>query len=62
MSNYPDGAANDPNAPWNRDNEKWTEWESSHVCHCVVCEKERYVNENGVCEECFEPEEIKDEE
>ena len=56
-NNYPDGSINDPNAPWN-DNQKFTEWEFSHVEICKWCEEDGEVDENQVCKKCFEPKEI----
>jgi hypothetical protein len=62
MSNYPDGAANDPNAPWN-DNREFTEWEryDNLKTVCIKCDEESFVNEHNICEKCFEPEEVEDE-
>lgn len=40
---YPAGAANDPNAPYNQDVER-----------CLKCEEEASCNDDGLCEECAE--------
>lgn len=59
-SNYAPGSEHDPNAPFNFDKTKWTEWEVSHNGCCCNCEKELPLDEDSLCEGCFEPEEIED--
>jgi len=61
MSNYPDGAANDPKAPYNQKDPKMTEWDECGYSVCEKCEEPHRVNEDGICEACFEPEEIDEE-
>lgn len=62
MSNYPAGAANDPNAPYNRREPKMTEFEKSTARYvCDKCSDFAYVDtETGNCAECFEPQEIEE--
>lgn len=52
MSNYPDGAANDPRAPWNQP--EMPEFEPSFEGECECCGMERCLNEDGECLQCFE--------
>ena len=61
-SNLPDGAANDPSAPYNQKDPKMTEFEKDSVGVCEKCEKNGDVDENSICEDCFEPEEIDEDE
>lgn len=64
MSNYPDGSENDPSAPWNQKDPKMTEWEQydDNKQPCDHCEKLEFLNSTMLCEECFEPKEIEDDE
>ncbi len=61
MSNYPDGAENDPDAPWNRKDPTMTEWTFKHTKYCELCGEFRELNEHNVCEKCFIPEEVEEE-
>lgn len=58
MSNYPMGAERDPSAPYNQPPQ--TEWEYS--CGSYTCrrckEPDVEVDEDDICENCFEPEDI----
>lgn len=61
LDNYPPGAANDPNAPWNQKDPEMTEWEMAGVGTCCCCESEDVeIDEEFTCEECFVAEEIED--
>lgn len=60
MSNYPDGLANDPRAPWNQKDPEMTEFEETSVGECEKCSKQGPLEDNWLCEGCFEPEEIED--
>ena len=53
MDNYPPGAANDPNAPWNeRDSDFWHEEKQN--AQCAYCDKEDVsVDKDNTCEKCF---------
>jgi len=53
MDNYPPGAANDPNAPYNeKDSDFWREEKNNGICQ--YCQKEDVgVDENETCENCF---------
>lgn len=63
MSNYPDGSANDPNAPWNQKDAEFTEWEEADIGECVCCGEDNVaIDEENTCEECFIPEEIEEDE
>jgi hypothetical protein len=57
-SNYPPGAANDPNAPWNRAEPKYKEWDSIDVGECELCAKVGDLNEQWQCKDCFDTEQI----
>lgn len=58
--NYPDGAANDPRAPYNQKEPKFTEWEGLGEEMCKECAEITECDENDICEKCFVPEEIED--
>lgn len=47
---YPAGAANDPNAPYNQDAD-----------YCSKCEEEASINDDGLCEVCAEKKEKENE-
>ena len=58
--NLPDDVReDDPRAPWNQPDAEFTEWEEHEDGTCNWCDKEGVpVDEEGICEECFELEEI----
>ena len=61
MQNYPDGIANDPNAPWNQKDPVFTEYDSTNEkFECEHCSELHFVDgESGLCSTCWEPKEIK---
>lgn len=56
--NYPPGAANDKNAPWNRPAPKYKEWEPELIGECELCSKQGDINKDWVCENCFDTEQM----
>lgn len=58
MINYPDTARiNDKDAPWNLKESDYTVWQKSFIGACEACQAEEIeVNEDFICEQCFEPE------
>lgn len=61
IDNYPPGAANDPRAPWNQQ-PKLTQWKHDCDDFCDECDsvEPKPLNDDGVCESCFEAEEIEE--
>jgi len=55
-SPYPPG--NNSKAPWLDDDSKLTQWQGDEINDCRRCHCEAMVDENGICEACFEPEEL----
>lgn len=51
MSNYPDGAENDPDAPWNR--KETPEFIDCDENDCIQCNRYVFINEDGYCEKCY---------
>ncbi len=62
MSNYPMGSENDPNAPWNKKEPNMTEWEQGPIEKepCDRCDVFSFLNEDNICESCFEPQEVEE--
>jgi hypothetical protein len=62
MSNYPMGSENDPNAPWNQKDPVMTEWEqeTKEKLNCERCDEFKFLDENNICEDCFEPEQVEE--
>lgn len=62
MTNYPDGSANDPKAPWNEKEPRYTKWEQADkdIYECKNCCYPKLTNEEYVCEYCFEPQVIEE--
>lgn len=61
ISNYPCGSENDPNAPWN--DRPQTEFEpvTKEKEPCDRCDQFNFLNDDGLCEDCFEPQDITEE-
>lgn len=57
-NNYPDGAVNDPTAPYNQKEPKMSEFEETSIGECEKCSKQGPLDDDWVCESCFEPEEL----
>lgn len=54
MDNFPPGAAEDKNAPYNEKNPEMIEWEALQHGDCGVCGAEAlWLNEDGICEICY---------
>ena len=60
--NYPEGTGpNDPKAPWNAREPKMSEWDGCQFYTCRKCYEAKGVDDQLVCKECFEPQEIPEE-
>lgn len=58
MSNYPPGSENDPNAPWNQKDPPMSEFEETSQGECEKCAKQGALDDDWLCEQCFKPEPI----
>lgn len=57
FSNFPPGAANQKNAPYNQEELEIIPWEALQHEDCGICGAEAvWCNEDGICEVCYERE------
>lgn len=54
MNNFPYGAADDKNAPFNTKDPEIIPWDRTRFsAECLVCGEHRILNNEEICEDCY---------